>query len=168
MKVSHKAIEMIKHHEGVRTRAYRCPALLWTIGVGHVIDPAHGKVKLEDRKALPIPTGWDRVISMKEVDDILAADLERFERGVEQHYFQSPFPKVSLTLAYLLASMLVWEHFSAAPSVRNYSVAIKKRLSSPFYSIARRGVRFYAGLKIAAKTKPRFFGRLALWRNPRD
>ena len=73
---------MIKHHEGVRFRPYRCPALLWTVGVGHVIDPSHIKVPLNDRKNLPIPDGWDRQLSATEVDDILAADLASFERGV--------------------------------------------------------------------------------------
>ncbi len=73
---------MICHHEGVRTKPYRCPALLWTVGVGHVIDPTHATVKYEERKNLPIPTGWDRVLTMDEVDAILAQDLGRFERGV--------------------------------------------------------------------------------------
>ena len=82
MKVSEAAIRMIKHHEGVRLRPYRCPALLWTVGVGHVIDPTHTAVKYEDRKNLPIPDGWDRQLSMGEVDAILAQDLGRFERGV--------------------------------------------------------------------------------------
>ena len=82
MKVSAAAIETIKHHEGVRIKPYRCPALLWTVGVGHVIDPSHIAVKYEDRKNLPIPAGWDRVLSMGEVDTILAQDLGRFERGV--------------------------------------------------------------------------------------
>jgi lysozyme len=82
VKVSAAAIQMIKHHEGVRTKPYRCPALLWTVGVGHVIDPSHTAVKYEERKSLPIPAGWDRVLSMGEVDSILAQDLGRFERGV--------------------------------------------------------------------------------------
>lgn len=82
MKVSQECISMIKHHEGVRTRPYRCPALLWTVGVGHVIDPSHIGVKLDERKILPIPEGWDRVLTMDEVDDILAKDLASFERGV--------------------------------------------------------------------------------------
>jgi lysozyme len=82
MKTSAKAIEMIKHHEGVRFRPYRCPALLWTTAVGHVIDPSHIGVKLEDRKNLPIPPGWDRTLTMDEVDQILAQDLARFEAGV--------------------------------------------------------------------------------------
>ena len=82
MKVSDAAIRMIKHHEGVRLRPYRCPALLWTTAVGHVIDPSHAAVKYEDRKSLPIPDGWDRNLTMGEVDAILAQDLARFERGV--------------------------------------------------------------------------------------
>lgn len=73
---------MIAHHEGVRTKPYRCPAQLWTIGVGHVIDPNHAKVKIEDRVKLPCPEGWNRTFTMEEVNAILAKDLELFERGV--------------------------------------------------------------------------------------
>jgi len=82
VKVSAATIELIKHHEGVRLRPYRCPALLWTIAVGHVIDPTHATVKYEERRALPIPAGWDRTLTMDEVDQILGQDLRRFERGV--------------------------------------------------------------------------------------
>ncbi len=82
MKVSKEAIEGIKKDEGVRTKPYRCPALLWTVGVGHVIDPNHIRVKLDERKNIPLPPEWDRVLSMAEVDAILAADLATFERGV--------------------------------------------------------------------------------------
>ena len=80
--MSAAAIKTIKCHEGVRTKPYRCPALLWTVGVGHVIDPSHTAVKYEERKSLPIPAGWDRTLTMDEVDAILAQDLARFERGV--------------------------------------------------------------------------------------
>jgi lysozyme len=82
MKVSPELIKLVKHHEGVRTKPYRCPALLWTVGCGHVIDPTHAAVKYEERKSLPIPAGWDRSLTMDEVDAILAQDLARFERGV--------------------------------------------------------------------------------------
>jgi lysozyme len=82
VKVSAAAINMIKSHEGVRTKPYRCPALIWSVGVGHVIDPAHLAVKYEERKSLQIPDGWDRTLTMGEVDAILAQDLGRFERGV--------------------------------------------------------------------------------------
>ena len=82
MKVSDAAKAMIAHHEGVRMRPYRCPALLWTVGVGHVIDPTHIAVKFDERRNLPIPEGWDRQLTMGEVDALLAQDLARFERGV--------------------------------------------------------------------------------------
>jgi lysozyme len=82
VKVSKEAIEGIKKDEGVRTKPYRCPALLWTVGVGHVIDQNHIRIKFDDRKNLPIPDGWDRVLSMAEVDALLAQDLATFERGV--------------------------------------------------------------------------------------
>jgi lysozyme len=52
------------------------------VGVGHVIDPNHIRVPFEERKNLAIPSGWDRVLPMAEVDDILAKDLLTFERGV--------------------------------------------------------------------------------------
>jgi lysozyme len=84
MSLEHRVIEMIKHHEGVRVRPYQCPALIWTVGVGHVIDQSHIRVPLAERKALPIPDGWDRTLSMGEVDEMLAKDLGSFEAGVRR------------------------------------------------------------------------------------
>ena len=85
MNVSPKAVKMIMHHEGVRQKAYRCPAKLWTIGVGHVLYPEQGKLKLEDRMSVPLRPEDDRVFPMDEVDGILRSDLSRFERGVGQY-----------------------------------------------------------------------------------
>jgi lysozyme len=84
MNVSPKAIEVIKHHEGVRQKVYKCPAKLYTVGVGHVLYPEQGKLKLEDRDAFPLRPEDNRVWTMKEVDDLLKFDLARFERGVEK------------------------------------------------------------------------------------
>jgi len=80
--ISSDALRMIKHHEGVRLRPYRCPAWLWTVGVGHVIDQSHISVPVSERKSLPIPQGWDRLLTIEEVDAILARDLAHFVRGV--------------------------------------------------------------------------------------
>lgn len=82
MRVSDKAMMYIKHHEGVRLRPYRCPARLWTIGVGHVMYPEQGKMKFEDRMSFELRPEDNRAFSKEEVDAILAKDLERFERGV--------------------------------------------------------------------------------------
>ena len=82
MNVSDRAIKMIKHHEGVRQKPYRCPAKLWTIGVGHVLYPEQGKMKIDDRDGFALKPEDNRVFSMEEVDGILKSDLQRFERGV--------------------------------------------------------------------------------------
>ncbi len=71
MNVSKAAILLIKHHEGVRSRPYRCPAGLWTVGVGHLIG---------DGKSLP--ESWNRTFSQEEIDKILKSDLRRFELGL--------------------------------------------------------------------------------------
>lgn len=84
MSLDRRVIEMIKHHEGVRTKPYQCPALIWTVGVGHVIDQSHIKIPLAERKALPIPDGWNRTLSMGEVDEMLTKDLVSFEAGVRR------------------------------------------------------------------------------------
>ena len=82
MNVSDRAIKMIKHHEGVRQKPYRCPAKLWTIGVGHVLYPEQGKLKIDQRDGFPLKPEDNRTFTMEEVDGILKSDLARFERGV--------------------------------------------------------------------------------------
>lgn len=64
---------MLAHHEGIRRKPYKCPAGLYTVGVGHLIG---------DGKTLP--PEWNKVFSLEEVYAILAKDVTRFERGVER------------------------------------------------------------------------------------
>ena len=84
MNVSPEAIKVICHHEGVRYRPYRCPARLYTVGVGHVMYPEQGKLKIEDRDSFPLRSEDNRQFTKEEVDGILRFDLARFERGVAQ------------------------------------------------------------------------------------
>ena len=83
--ISEKALSVIKHHEGVRTKPYRCPANLWTIGVGHVLYPEQGRMKLADRMTMDLRPEDNRIWSMEEVDAILQRDLASFERGVNKY-----------------------------------------------------------------------------------
>ena len=71
MITSQRGIALIKHYEGVRVRPYRCPAGLWTVGVGHLIG---------DGKQLP--DSYNKTFTEREVDELLRKDLARFERGV--------------------------------------------------------------------------------------
>ena len=73
---------MIKHHEGVRFKPYRCPAKLWTVGVGHVLYPDQARLPLDQRDAFPLAPEDSRTFSKAEVDGLLSADLQRFEVGV--------------------------------------------------------------------------------------
>ena len=73
MNVSKAGIALIKHHEGVRSRPYRCSANLWTVGVGHLI----GDGKL-------LPDSWNRTFTEAEIDGLLKSDLRRFELGVSK------------------------------------------------------------------------------------
>jgi lysozyme len=84
MNVSPKAIAMIQHHEGIRYKPYKCPAKLWTIGVGHVMYPEQGKLKVETRDEFLLRPEDNRVWTKDEVDGLLKFDLARFERGVAQ------------------------------------------------------------------------------------
>ena len=73
---------MIKHHEGVRFKPYRCPAKLWTVGVGRVLYAIQGRLPLDQRDAYPLEPNDNRTFSENEVNGLLSADLIRFETGV--------------------------------------------------------------------------------------
>lgn len=70
MNTSQAGINLIKQFEGCRLTAYKCPAGVWTIGVGHT-----GKV---DGKA--VCAGMQ--ISQAKADEVLKNDLKRFENYV--------------------------------------------------------------------------------------
>ena len=87
MKVNKEGLECLKHHEGVRQKPYRCTGALWTIGVGHVMYPDQARFPsnaegMAARKAYQLKPQDNRLWSMQEVDDLLAKDVQRFERGV--------------------------------------------------------------------------------------
>lgn len=66
-KASEILIRKIKEFEGLRLRAYKCPAGVWTIGYGHTQG-----VKKDDR------------ITTLQADTLLREDLKRFELGVAE------------------------------------------------------------------------------------
>ena len=66
MHISEKMLDRIKRFEGLRLRAYRCPAGIWTIGYGHT-GP-------EVREGCEVDAA--------EADELLRKDVTRFEEGV--------------------------------------------------------------------------------------
>jgi lysozyme len=71
MRVSDEGIKLIKHFEGYRETPYKCSAGYYTVGYGHLIT-----------RDSVLPSSWNRTFSPGEIDDLLRADLQRFELGV--------------------------------------------------------------------------------------
>lgn len=68
MKTSDRGIALIKSFEGMRAEAYLCPAKVWTIGYGHTGPDVHRGL----------------LITRATAEEMLRADLMRFEEGVEK------------------------------------------------------------------------------------
>jgi lysozyme len=82
MKISDKGLAIIKKYEGFYSKPYLCPALLWTIGYGHVLYPEQARLPLNKRKEWLIHPNDNRIWNKDEINDLLIKDLARFERGV--------------------------------------------------------------------------------------
>lgn len=68
MRISETGLDLIKHFEGLRLKAYKCPAGVWTIG--------YGSTGPHVEEGTTITEGW--------ADALLRKDVERFEKGVEE------------------------------------------------------------------------------------
>lgn len=70
MNVNRAGLELIKEFEGFRSKAYKCPAGVWTVGYGHT--SAAGS---------PI-VGPMTVVTREEAEKILERDLDQYENAV--------------------------------------------------------------------------------------
>lgn len=84
MKIYKAGVDLIKHFEGVRLKPYKCPAMLWTIGVGHVMYPDQHHLSMDGRRHFPLKPEHKRSFTEAEVNELLRNDLYRFESGVER------------------------------------------------------------------------------------
>jgi lysozyme len=84
MKISKAGVDLIKHFEGVRLKPYKCPAQLWTIGVGHVMYPDQHHLSIDGRRHFPLKPEHKRSFTEAEVNELLRNDLSLFESGVER------------------------------------------------------------------------------------
>ena len=74
MKTSQRGLELIKEYEGIRFKPYRDCVGLFTVGVGHLIGD--GTV---------LPDSWNRTFTLGEVNDLLVADVRKFELGLARY-----------------------------------------------------------------------------------
>jgi len=73
MRMSAAGLATVKEFEGLRLKAYKCPAAVWTIGYGHTSAAGN-----------PIVTP-DLVITKEEAEETLARDMEQYEEGVHKY-----------------------------------------------------------------------------------
>lgn len=72
MKISQEGLDLIKEFEGIRLEAYKCPAGVLTIGIGHTSAAGPPEVKPGMK------------ITKKEAYDILNRDLDQYEDAVNK------------------------------------------------------------------------------------
>jgi lysozyme len=73
LKASDDCIDLIEKFEGLRLTAYKCPAGVWTIGLGSTRYPDGSAVKQGD------------TITKQRAYEILTATLGRYERAVSKY-----------------------------------------------------------------------------------
>ena len=72
MRMSAAGLATVKEFEGLRLKAYKCPAAVWTIGYGHTSAAGN-----------PIVTP-EFVITKDEAEEILERDMVQYEDGVKK------------------------------------------------------------------------------------
>ena len=73
MKMSAAGLDTVKEFEGLRLKAYKCPAAVWTIGYGHTSVAGS-----------PIVTS-DLEITREAAEEILKKDMGQYEDGVSKY-----------------------------------------------------------------------------------
>jgi len=71
MKISQKGIDLIKEFEGCKLQAYKCPAGVWTIGIGSTLYANGTKVKQ-----------GDNLVSIEQAFELLRSTLSSYEKAV--------------------------------------------------------------------------------------
>ena len=72
MRRSADGLALVKEFEGLRLKAYKCPAAVWTIGYGHT-----------SAAGAPIVSA-DMLISKENAEEILQRDMVQYEDGVRK------------------------------------------------------------------------------------
>jgi len=72
MRMSSEGLALVKEFEGLRLKAYKCPAAVWTIGYGHTSAAGSPEVS----------PGLE--ITKDEAEEILKRDMVQYEAGVEK------------------------------------------------------------------------------------
>ncbi len=140
-RVSAAAITLIKSHEGVRSRAYRCPANVLTIGVGHTgPDVKEGAV-------------WTDV----QIDAALKADLIRFERGVVRLIGTAKTSQAQFDAMVSLAFNIGLGNFTKSSVLANHLNGRHQSATAAFHLWNKGGGRVLPGLVTRRASEARLY-----------
>ena len=78
MQISPRGISLIKRHERLRLKAYRCPAGIWTIGFGHTGDDVASDSEIDNEDAERL-LDQDIAITYDAIGDLVGVDLNQNE-----------------------------------------------------------------------------------------
>lgn len=140
-------MDMIKQHEGVRTKPYKDSLGLWTVGVGHLIG---------DGKSLP--QEWNREFSMGEVDALFAHDYKHHKEaaqkipGYEQLNATGKAALTDLTFNMGPGWYKKWPNFTKALSAGDTEGAARSLEESKWYSqVGNRAATIVAMIRSGGK-----------------
>lgn len=128
MQISDKGLSLIKHFEGCVLTAYRDSVGIWTIGYGHTGEDAEE----------------GRCISQAKAEEILNADLARFEHGVEDMAF--PCTQNQFDALVSFAFNLGLGALKSSPLLRKHKSGDFKGAAGEFLRWNRAGGKVLAGL----------------------
>lgn len=113
--MSSQGRDFLTELEGSRSQAYRDVRGLLTIGVGHLITQSElssGKIYIRG-----VPVKWRNGLSNRDIDNLLAQDLERFNTAVND--------AVTVNLRQYQFDSLVSFSFNVGPSAFRNSTLLK-------------------------------------------
>jgi lysozyme len=90
MKLSKTGEALMHRYEGFRSRPYLCPAVIWTIGYGHVLYQEQIRLPVVRvngytgmiRSEFPLKPEDNRAWTKDEINALFSKDVAHFERGV--------------------------------------------------------------------------------------
>jgi len=91
VRLSDQGAALMHRYEGCRSKPYLCPAHIWTVGYGHVLQQEQIRLPMARtpenkapmiRKEFPLRADYNRVWSKDEIEQLFKDDVAAFERGV--------------------------------------------------------------------------------------
>lgn len=145
METSSEGRSLIKEYEGLKLKAYLCPAGIWTIGYGHT------------SQAGPPSVEADMTITRAEAETILRSDLRKYEDAVDS--------AVTVSLKQHQFDALVSLCYNIGPSAFKKSTLVRRLNRGEYEAVPAELMKWNkaGGRELAGLTRRRR-SEAALWR----